>query len=273
MPEGPEIRRAAAQLARVLVGRPLTRIEYRLPRLARRARRLAGTGIRRVYTHGKSLLIEYDCGITHYSHNQLYGEWHVHVAARASAEGPSVRVVIATARHRAELWSATDIELLRADELARHPFLSRLGPDVFDPALTPAAIAARLVEPRHCGRSLGALLLDQRFVAGLGNYLRSDILFVAGLRADARPRDLSAPDLLRLSAAIRTLPRQSFRTGGVTNDVALARRLRAQGRPFADYRFRVYAREGERCWACGSRIRRADAGGRGLFYCPRCQPA
>ena len=77
MPEGPEIRRAADALGRVLTDRPLTRIEYRVPRLAQRARTLHGARVTRVYARGKALLIEFDYGLTHYSHNQLYGEWEV----------------------------------------------------------------------------------------------------------------------------------------------------------------------------------------------------
>jgi formamidopyrimidine-DNA glycosylase len=51
------------------------------------------------------------------------------------------------------------------------------------------------------------------------------------------------------------------------------RRLEAEGLSFEARRFLVYAREGRPCWTCGTPIRRVDAGGRGWFYCPRCQPA
>ena len=123
------------------------------------------------------------------------------------------------------------------------------------------------------GRSLASLLLDQRFVAGLGNYLRSDILFAAGLTPDARPRDLDTAQRTRLAKAMLRLARQSYRTGGVTNDPARARASARAGVAYEDYRFLVYGREGAPCWSCGTRIARHDAGGRGLYRCAKCQPA
>jgi len=272
MPEGPEIRRAADVLGRVLTGRPLVRVEYRVPGIARAGRRLAGACVAGVAARGKALLIAYDNGLTHYSHNQLYGAWVVRSARDSEdADHRAVRVVLATARHVATLYSATEIALLDAGSLARHPFLARLGPDVLDRATTPRVIVARLGDPRFAGRSLGALLLDQGFVAGLGNYLRSDILHAARLHPAGRPVELDTTGIAALAAAIHALPRQSYRTRGITNDLARARRLASAGVGFDDYRFLAYDRAGRPCYGCGTAIRRADAGGRGLFFCPRCQ--
>lgn len=272
MPEGPEIRRASDALGKVLEGRTLVAVEYRVPRLARKARALRGAQVDRVYARGKALLIDFDCGLSHYSHNQLYGEWEVTTGAPASGGARSVRVVLATAQHTATLYSATDIDLLPTAALARHPYLAALGPDVLDPKTTVAMLRARLADPRFAGRSLAGLLLDQRFAAGLGNYLRSDILFASGLPPEARPRDLDHAQLTRLVKAILGLARQSYRSGGVTNDLARARESRRAGVAYDDYRFLVYGRAGAPCWTCGRSIRRDDSGGRGLFRCPACQP-
>jgi endonuclease-8 len=271
MPEGPEIRRAADALGRVLTRRTLIYVEYRIPRLARKARALRGAKVNRVRTRGKALLIEFDRGLTHFSHNQLYGEWEVTAGARTQDERRTVRVVLATAKHTATLYSATDIELLDTRKVDRHPYLAKLGPDVLNSATTVATIEARLADPRFAGRSLAGLLLDQRFVAGLGNYLRSDILFTAGLAPDARPRDLTDSQRARLVKGMLRLARQSYRTGGVTNDPARARASARTGVAYEDYRFLVYGREGAPCWTCGTKIARHDAGGRGLFLCATCQ--
>src|SRR3546814_19362775 len=80
----------------------------------------------------------------------------------------------------------------RSDELHAHPFLSRLGPDVLDPGLDEAAVEVRMLDPRFAGRSLGGLLLDQGFLAGMGNYLRSAVLFAANLLPPRPPQDLGA---------------------------------------------------------------------------------
>jgi endonuclease VIII len=277
VPEGPEIRREAVALAQALVARPLTRIEYRVPRLARRARTLEGASVLSVTSHGKAMLIAYSTGLTHYSHNQLYGSWHVVTPARLATlqarRAASMRVVIATAEAAAVLMSATRIELLTERELATQPYLARLGPDVLDRTTTPRTVRTRLRDARFAKRSLAALLLDQSFLAGLGNYLRSDILHATGLRHTARPIDLDAPTIARLSRAILALPRQSFATAGTTNDRTLMKRLETQGVTLAKRRFRVYGRNGQACWFCGTTIRRVDVAGRGVYFCPRCQPA
>lgn len=271
MPEGPEIRREADALARALAGRALTRVEYRMPALAKRARALAGRRVLRVYPRGKAMLIAFDNGLTHYSHNQLYGEWRVMRASRDPENGRQVRAVLGTERHLAVLYSATEVALLDDAALARHPFLARLGPDVLDRATTRALIARSFADPQRARATVAALLLDQRFLAGVGNYLRSDILFASGLRPSRRAGSLSDDDRRRLAAAVFALPRQSLRTRGITNDRARAAALRSSGAAFEDLRFLVYARGGEACWHCGTRIRREDAGGRAVFYCPRCQ--
>ena len=271
MPEGPEIRREADALARALAGQRLTRVDYRVPALARRGRTLIGSSVARVYPRGKAMLIEFAGGITHYSHNQLYGEWRVLPASRDVENGRQVRAILGTERHLAVLYSATEIALLDAKALARHPFLARLGPDVLDGATTRAVIDARLADPGRARTTLAALLLDQSFIAGLGNYLRSEILFVGRLRPTRRAGDLDAEERARLSHAIHALPRRSYRTRGITNDPALARELRERGHAFETYRFLVYDRQGEACWTCGAKVRRVDAAGRGLYFCPSCQ--
>ena len=271
MPEGPEIRREAVALARALAGQALTRVEYRIPHLARRARALAGRRVLRVYPRGKAMLIAFDNGVTHYSHNQLYGEWRVMRATQDPEDGRQLRAILATERHLAALYSATEVALLDDAALARHPFLARLGPDVLEGSTTRALIERRFTDPRRSRATLAALLLDQRFLAGVGNYLRSDILFASGLAPARRAGSLTDAERERLAAAVHALPRQSLRTRGITNERMRVKALRSAGVAFADLRFLAYARDGEPCWQCGTRIRREDAGGRAVFFCPRCQ--
>ena len=273
MPEGPEIRRAADALARALVDQPIAHIAYRIPRLASKARALNGARVTRVYSRGKALLVEFDNGVTHYSHNQLYGEWDVSEGVPAHDDRRTVRVVIATPTHTATLYSATQVDLVPTREVERHPYVAALGPDVLDSSTTLAVMRRQLEDRRFRGRSLASLLLDQRFAAGLGNYLRSDILFTVGLRAQLRPQDLDDATRTRLARAILGIARRSYRSNGITNDLARARKAKREGVHFEDYRFLVYGREGRPCWVCGTPIVRRDEGGRGLFHCARCQPA
>ncbi len=156
-PECPGARdRAADAVGRALVGPALSRIEYRVPRLARKAKRLAGASVTRVHARGKALLIDFDCGITHYSHNQLYGEWEVTRTGEALDSHRVARVVLATPARTATLYSATQIDLVPTAQVDAIPYIASLGPDILDAATTEATLRARLDDPRFRRRSLAS---------------------------------------------------------------------------------------------------------------------
>jgi endonuclease-8 len=273
MPEGPEIRRAADRIAEAIVGRRATRVRLLLPRLRGREAELEGRVVESVEPRGKALLTAFEGGRYLYSHNQLYGRWYVCRPGRPPRTSRSLRVAIETEERWALLYSASEIEVLGEEELATQPFLARIGPDVLAPDTTPRRIRALLRDRRFRGRALGGLLLDQGFVAGLGNYLRSEILFFAGLRPEVRPADLDEDRLALLARTIREVTRRSYRTGGLTEERALVERARRAGEPRRFHRHAVFARAGKRCRRCASVVRKLEVGGRRLYLCPSCQPA
>lgn len=271
MPEGPEIRRAADQLARAVVGQPLTDVWFAFPALAQRADELVGQRVLAIEPHGKALLTHFEGGLSLYSHNQLYGVWKVAAPGRWPQTSRSLRVALSTAKKSILLYSASDIELWPTARLAEHPFLARLGPDVLDSRLHTDAVFERLQQPRFRGRSLTALLLDQGFLAGMGNYLRSEVLFEASIAPQRRPRDLDAAQLRALAQALLAVPRRSYATRGVARRGRSRLRADLQVDHGEAFRFRVFDRAGEDCEACGSGIVREELGGRRLYWCPRCQ--
>lgn len=270
MPEGPEIRRAADRLAEAVAGEPITRAMFAFPELKRFEADLVGRRIESIVPRGKALLTRFDHGWTMYSHNQLYGVWRV----LATGEQPratkrSLRVAFETARGTIRLYSASDVSMWRSDEVESHPFLQGLGPDVLDPALDVAGVAARLQSPAFRGRALASLLLDQGFLAGMGNYLRAEVLFAAGLRPERRPKTLDAAATARLAQALLDIPRHSYATRGI----APAERMREDYLTDTSdaFRFQVFGRDGQPCPACGTRIERIRSGSRRLYLCPACQ--
>ena len=269
MPEGPEIRRAADALAAAVLNRPLERVFFAFAELKRHERRLLGSRIVAIEPRGKALLTRFDTGWTLYSHNQLYGVWKVGKPDEPPKTGRSLRVELATASKAIRLYSASDVSLWRDAEIDAHPFLQRIGPDVLDAALSADAVEERLLDRRFAGRQLGALLLDQGFLAGMGNYLRSEVLFEAGLHPDRRPRELCAEGRRALAVALLAVPQRSYRTRGI-------RRSRGMKADYTDtgggaFRFRVFDRAGEPCVACGEMVQRIERGTRRLYLCPRCQ--
>jgi endonuclease-8 len=269
MPEGPEIRRAADTVARALVGKPIAAAWFAFDRLNGFSQRLCGHTVDAVDTHGKAMLIRVDNGLTIYSHNQLYGRWFVRPAGSLPRTNRSLRLALHTSAQSALLYSASDIDVLDRDQLLWHPFLSRLGPDIL--GADQAEMVAQLEQPRFGGRRLGVLLLDQRFLAGVGNYLRSEILFVARLSPDLRLSDLGDAQRAALISATTTLARQSYRHNGITNSLALVRELRAMGQTRSRYRHWVFARRGAPCRVCTTPIVEKPVASRRLYYCPTCQ--
>ncbi len=269
MPEGPEIRRAADQLAKAVVGQPVTAAFFAFPQLKPHETSLVGQRIRAIEPHGKALLTHFDHGLTLYSHNQLYGVWKVAKAGQRPDTTRSLRVVLETEKKAILLYSASDVAMWKTDELPRHPFLAKLGPDVLDLGLTAQTVAERMHSKRFAGRALVALLLDQGFLAGMGNYLRSEVLFAARLAPHWAPEDLDDDETARLAHALLDVPRSSYATRGV-------RRARGMSADYltvtpTGFRFEVFDREGEPCRQCGDTVVRHELGGRRLYCCPTCQ--
>jgi len=271
MPEGPEIRRAADHLSAALAGRKARLVEFAFPTLHAAATRLTGQTVTRVEPRGKAMLTHFSGGETIYSHNQLYGEWRLLGIGESPQASLQVRLAIHTAESVAVLYSASAIEVWNSADLHRHPYLRRLGVELLSPDTRAASVADQVNDPRWARKGIAGALLDQGFLAGVGNYLRSEILFVARIDPNARIGDLTIAGKRALARAALNLTRQSYRTGGITNDLAIAKRMQAAGDAFGRYRHWVFDRAGDPCHRCGTVIRRDDFAGRGLYWCTRCQ--
>jgi endonuclease VIII len=268
MPEGPEIRRAADRLADAIVGQRIVSAFFAFPALAKFQKSLVGRQVEAIAPHGKALLTRFDNGHTLYSHNQLYGVWRVGAPAERDDRGRSLRVALESADRAIWLYSASDVQMWKTTELAQHPFLAKLGPDVLDPALRVDTVLARLRDPAFSGKALPALLLDQAFLAGMGNYLRSEVLFEAGVSPHRRPRDLDDDEQRALAAALLAVPIRSYRTRSPLAATGADDFLTDTPIGFA---FMVFDREGQRCLRCGKKIVREELAGRRLYWCKGCQ--
>jgi endonuclease VIII len=267
MPEGPEIFLSARAVHEAVAQQPCT-VKLPYPPLAAKARSLRGVQVKCVHARSKAMLTEFANGVVLYSHNQLYGQWVVH-AADEPLLPRQVRLIITTAKHQAVLYSATDFAWLRAGEEDGHPYIAKLGPEVLSDQVSAAHIAQRLAAfPR---RVIADALLDQHVLAGLGNYLRADILLVAKINPLRKINTLTLAELLRIAKACKTLTQRSVKRQGVVRPWAQYLAARKAGADYEAARFYAFDREGAPCWECATRIARITQGGRGLFYCPACQ--
>ena len=128
MPEGPEIKRLATRLDKVLANQSLEELRFSFRDLARYNDRLRAQKITQVDSRGKALLVYFESGLTLYSHNQLYGKWLIVRKGKKPKTNRTQRLVISTSRHSAFLYSASNIELLEPEDLEVHPYLVKLGP-------------------------------------------------------------------------------------------------------------------------------------------------
>ncbi len=179
MPEGPEIKHSADELATALVGERAQLVEFAFPHLIAHGTRMHAQTIIGVEPRGKAMLTHFSHGQTIYSHNQLYGQWRVLKRGEEPQPRLQIRLAIHTDAVVAVLYSASDISVWARERIDAHPYIAKLGVELLAESTRLADVLAQINDPRFARKSLAALLLDQAFLAGIGNYLRSEILFVA----------------------------------------------------------------------------------------------
>ena len=272
MPEGPEIRRAADKIEAVLKNKTIEKVEFGLTPLKKYAKPLAGSKVLSLETRGKALLTHFDSGTTIYSHNQLYGVWRIVKRDKLPKTNRQLRLALHTDRHSALLYSASDISVWDTELIDQHPFLQRIGPDILSPDLTWREVAERLQSKTFSGRALNSVYLDQAFLAGLGNYLRSEILFVAGIHPSRRARELSKGQIGKLARATLEISQRSYLLQGVTIPERRYKALKKKGLSYGKARFFVFSRARQPCHICNTKIERSVANSRRIYTCAGCQP-
>ena len=268
MPEGPETHALANRLSQLLVDETLTRVRFVDPVLQRRRRLLEGHRVLAVEARGKALLTAVDGGWTLYTHSHLFGFWRFVDAPEALPSETRPRVLLVTVRGVAALYAAPSVSLWRTDALGDQPYLAKLGPDVLDPAVDAKALLAHMRDPRFGKRTLAALLLAQDFAAGMGNYLRSEVLFQARLSPHRILQDLTVGERRRLANALLDVPRRAYRA---KLDDALPPGKDYLARTRASFGFAVFERAGAPCPRGDGTIAEIRLAGRRLYWCPGCQ--
>jgi formamidopyrimidine-DNA glycosylase len=136
-----------------------------------------------------------------------------------------------------------------------------LGPEPFDPVFTPWVLHESL---RQHHRQVKPLLLDQTFIAGLGNIYTDEALHLSGVHPLRISDTISVIESEKLFNAIRTVLQSGIEHNGASIDWVY------RGGNFQNY-FHVYDRKGQPCPVCGALIERIVVGQRGTHFCPKCQ--
>jgi formamidopyrimidine-DNA glycosylase len=278
MPELPEVETIKRDLEKEILGKRIKLVEVSGLRSIRRHKtkkdfigRLEGHKIDGVARKGKYLLIRLDGAEFLVVHLGMSGqllraksireplEKHTHVVITFT-QGGQLRFV--DPRTFGELFVTTAEQL--EEEL---PELAHLGFDPLDNVMSWTAFGERLYSRKT---KLKPLLMDQRFLAGIGNIYSDEILFAAGLRHDRSSETLTSQEVRRLyRAMVETLQDAIKHRGSSLGD----EQYRDLFGEIGDYQSQheVYDREGQACRRCRSVIVREKAAGRSTFFCRQCQ--
>jgi formamidopyrimidine-DNA glycosylase len=273
MPELPEVETIARALRPHLIGRTILEADVRWartiaePSVKKFREQIKGQQVREVARRGKFLTLQLSTlqllihlrmsGDLSIKKGKIEPEKHdrliLTLAPGPSSDGRRVRssLVFNDTRKFGRVWLTEDMEEVTG----------RLGPEPLRSDFTPQWLYTAL---HHRHRQLKPLLLDQTFLAGLGNIYTDEALHKAKLHPLALSDSVTPEQTEKLHKAIRNILQEAIRHNGASFDWVY------RGGEFQNH-FRVYGREGLACPVCGTTIQRLIVGQRGTHICPNCQ--
>jgi len=278
--ELPEVEVMRRDLEKEVVGKRIRDVDVRphrnamriIRRHARRkefAERLAGKKITKVDRRGKYVLLYLEGGDVLVVHFGMSGQFirgtkrqalppHTHVVIDF-VQGGDLRFI--DPRTFGEMFVTS------ADELGKVKELEHIAIDPLEDTFTWQEFSAELARR---ATKLKPLLMDQKFVSGLGDIYSDEVLFQAGLRYDRSSDSLSSQEVRRLYRAMREVLQDAVRFRGTTLDDEAYVDLFGKPGDF-QHELKVYGRKGQPCRRCRTPIDSVKIGGRNSYFCPQCQ--
>jgi len=271
MPELPEVETVARGLRAALIGHTIADVKVLWvrsvvpPDPAAFVRRLTGQTITDVGRRGKWVVMGLSNCNTLLIHLRMSGR--LVIESEACPDDRHLRVLILLEDGRR--LSFVDPRKFGRMHLTDTPeqVLGDLGPEPLSGEFTAGRLAEMLKQRR--GR-IKPLLLDQRFLAGLGNIYADEALWRARIHPLRPAHTLTSTEVRRLHTAIQAVLTAAIAGGGTTLGDETYRQADGQAGEFAD-ELAVYGRTGQPCPRCGQTIARITVSQRGTHFCPRCQ--
>jgi formamidopyrimidine-DNA glycosylase len=271
MPELPEVEIIVRGLKRTILKKTIDSIYINSPKIENDnpsgwLNILPGKEFRAIRRRGKNILVDLSDNYTLWVHLKMTG--HLYFLPD-STEIEKHDLMIFRIRDNSHSLRFNDyrrfgrIRLFRTDEVLMQEGLADLGPDPLE--ISPDEFVGLF---RGRQRMIKPALLDQTLISGLGNIYSDEALFLAKIHPRKLNTRISRTKLTELHKNIQKILKKSIRAMGTTVDTYSG----VDGRPggFKKY-LQVYGREGERCYRCGSIIKREKVGSRSAHFCPRCQ--
>ena len=298
MPEGPEVRKYADALDAALSGRAIVSLEARTKEARKwlhdNESRLIGRRVERVVSHGKHLIGYIEGSYFFHSHLMMWGRWQTFEPTRRKRlELPEkdrrerARIVVEGAA--AILLSAPIFNVGEGDPYDVIEILATLGPDAlpYRRRFDRKEFLRRLLSTEHKDETIGAALLNQRIVAGLGNYLRAEILFNCKLNPWLTVGEITQRGLNCLLKTVPRLARDAYERSATASEEDRKRMASDPSlvyQPGREYgtRHMVFRRTNLPCLRCGEKIRQLrqrtmqaeedeEERTRIVYFCEKCQ--
>jgi formamidopyrimidine-DNA glycosylase len=271
MPELPEVETIVRGLKRTILNKTIDLIYLNSPKINKGNFEgwldiLHGKSFRDVNRRGKNILIESSSGYTLWVHLKMTG--HLYYVPKNNAIDKHDLMVFYLQNDDYSLRFNDyrrfgNIRLLKSDESRQQKGLATLGPEPLEISrndfIKLFQTTKRMIKPA---------LLDQTFLAGLGNIYADESLFLAGIHPRRLTNTISEKKLIELYGIIQNILKKAISKMGTSVDSFAG----VDGKPggYQTY-LKAYGREGEPCWRCGAKIKREKIGSRSAHYCPRCQ--
>ena len=274
MPELPEVQTLVDDLKALgTIGQRIEAVKVLCPSL------LAGTGPDEFCRHLRGQVIKGIRRRGKYIVWTMGKDWHLVVHLRMSGHFFFAGTGKPRARHVHILFQLSDGRWLAYQDtrkfgrfyLVADPgiVVGKLGPEPFDKRLTASRLGRMLAKRR---RRIKPLLLDQTFIAGLGNIYTDEALWEASIHPLTLACNLAADDVARLLRAIRKVLRQGIRNRGTSLGKGLNNFSNLERRAGDNAGgLKVYRRSGRPCHRCGTVIERMVVAQRSTHVCPACQ--
>lgn len=265
MPELPEVETIKRDLQKNLLGKKIIKVCLHNPKVIRQPapavfkKSLQGLIIRKILRQAKLLIFELSDGRALTVHLKMTGQ----LVYPGSAKKSRVSFYLSDGNILDFNDQRLFGELRLVDDWKKLKFVQKLGPEPFD--LNPCDFKNMLSKKKT---AIKPLLMDQTFISGIGNLYAAEILFKAKIDPQREAQSLTEKEKEAIFKETKKVLNSAIKHGGSSVDDY----VRLSGKPGDYLRFhRVYNRAGKPCFVCGQTVKRITQGGRGTYFCAKCQ--
>ncbi|MDP1854376.1 MAG: DNA-formamidopyrimidine glycosylase [Candidatus Omnitrophota bacterium] len=265
MPELPEVEIIKRELEKVALGKKITGVTVHNPKVIREPspdkfkKELSGLTIKNILRRAKLLILELSNGKSLAIHLKMTGQ----LVYPGSGQSTRVSFHLSDGKNLDFNDQRLFAELRLIDDWRALKFVQGLGPEPFD-------ITARQFKEMLSAKKtkIKPLIMDQTFISGIGNIYAAEALFRAKIHPERAANSLSDKEKALLFKEIKDTLKEAIKHKGSSVD----QYVQVSGQPGGYVKFhKVYGREGKPCLVCKALVKRIALGGRGTYFCPKCQ--